>query len=297
MRLPRVMLLLLVAGLVAPVSGTAGTAGAAGAAPAVPLLVAVRAAVHPGFDRVVFEFRGGLPGDRSVQYVPELLGDASGLPVPVAGRAVLQVRFSPAQAHDDAGQATVPERTAFALRNVVEVVRAGDFEAVTTFGVGLLRQRPYHVFTLSGPPRLVVDIDTRFRTVPRQVFFLDVNRFAAGTEPYFVPVQREVLPSVPATTALHRLYAGPTPAEQRAGLRLVPSGSTGFTRLSIVDGVARLRLAGGCSSGGSTVTVAGSIVPTLKQFSTVSHVKIEDPAGRTQSPTGRSDSVPECLEP
>jgi hypothetical protein len=55
----------------------------------VPTLVGIRAAHHPTFDRIVFDFSGGLPATREAAYVPELIGDGSGLPVPVAGRAIL----------------------------------------------------------------------------------------------------------------------------------------------------------------------------------------------------------------
>lgn len=279
------------AGAAAP--GTTTTA----APPVVPRLVAIRAAHHPGKDRVVFEFAGGLPRSRTVGYVDRLIGDGSGLPVRIAGRALLQVRFADAEAHDSAGRETAPGRVAYALPNVMTVVRSGDFEAVTTYGVGLTSRQPFRVFTLTGPPRVVIDVDASFRTVPRRVWFFDERRFVAGTEPYFRSVTRPVLPMLPATTLLHRVYAGPTPAEQRAGLRLLLSGSTGFTALSVADGVARVRLTGGCSSGGSTVTVAGHLLPTLKQLPQVDVVKVFDPQGRTERPTGRVDSIPACLEP
>src|SRR6476620_11851161 len=71
---------------------------AAAATPAVPTLVGIRAAHHPTFDRVVFDFAGGLPASRQLTWVTQLVGDASGLPVPVAGRAVLRVRFAAASA-------------------------------------------------------------------------------------------------------------------------------------------------------------------------------------------------------
>ena len=76
--------------------------GAAGT----PRLVAIRATHHTGFDRVVFEFSGPLPSRRHVRYVNRLLGDASGLAVRIAGRAILEARFSPAAAHDSAGTVT-----------------------------------------------------------------------------------------------------------------------------------------------------------------------------------------------
>ena len=73
-------------------------------------------------------------------------------------------------------------------------------------------------------------------------------------------------------------------------------GATGFTGLSITGRVARVRLTGGCSSGGSTFTIADEAYPTLKQFATVDFVKIYDPAGHTERPSGSSDSIPFCLE-
>ena len=96
---------------------------------------------------------------------------------------------------------------------------------------------------------------------------------------------------------MQRLFAGPAQEEIAQRLRFVNSDATGFSNLSIVDGIARVRLTGGCSSHGSTFTVAGEIFPTLKQFSAVRWVKIYDPQGTTERPTGQTDSIPECLEP
>ena len=96
---------------------------------------------------------------------------------------------------------------------------------------------------------------------------------------------------------MDRLFAGPTSAESASGLRLRQSRATGFTGLSIADLVARLRLTGGCSSGGSTFSIADQIYPTLKQFATVDFVKIYDPAGQTERPSGPNDSIPFCHEP
>jgi hypothetical protein len=66
-------------------------------------LVAIRAAHHPGYDRLVFEFRGRLPGQRSVRYVSQVIADPSGKVVAVAGSARLLVRFS-ALGHNSKGQ-------------------------------------------------------------------------------------------------------------------------------------------------------------------------------------------------
>jgi hypothetical protein len=93
------------------------------------------------------------------------------------------------------------------------------------------------------------------------------------------------------------LFAGVLPRERRQGLRLLRSGATSFTDLSVEAGVARVRLVGGCDARGSTVTIAGSIIPSLRDFASVDWVKVYDPAGSTASPTGASDSIPECLNP
>ncbi len=271
--------------------------GAADAAATTPTLVAIRAAHHPTFDRVVFRFRGGLPGSTRARYVERLNSDGSGARVRMAGRAILRVRFADAQAHDERGRPTVARRTAFALPNVMTTVRAGDFEAVTTYGIGLARRTRVNVFTLRRPSRVVFDIRAAFPTVNRNVYFVDADNVASGTGPFFVPVRRPVRPLSPAVGVMDRLFAGPLPSEVADGLRLVRSGASGFTGPTIGDGIARVGLAGGCNSGGSTVTVAGEIIPSLRQFSTVDWVKILDPAGNTEDPSGNSDSIPTCLEP
>lgn len=295
MRMVRFALLLLLTCLVVPALAPT-RAPASTPARQAPTLVGIRAAHHPGFDRVVFEFTGGLPSSVRVRYVRRLIGDASGLPVRIAGRAILQLRFEAAQAHDSGG-ATAPARKAFALPNVMTAVEAGDFEAVTTYGLGLARRTHVHVSSLQSPSRVVVDIRAAFRVVNRKVYFFDRDRFVANRPPFFVPRVRPVPALSQATGVLDRLFAGPLPREHANGLRLLRSEATGFTRLSIADGIARVRLTGGCSSHGSTVTVAGEIMPTLRQFRTVDWVKVYGPGGHTGSPTGHSDSIPACLEP
>ena len=260
-------------------------------------LIAVRAAHHPGFDRLVFEFSGPPPSRQRVRYVNRLIADPSGRPVPIAGRAILVASFFPATAHGGADSVTGPERVAFALPNVMTVVRAGDFESVLSYGVGLAKRTTFRVFTLTRPSRVVIDIDTPFQTVVRRVYFENLPRFSMGTQPYVTAVLRPVLPGAPAVGVMDRLFSGPTEAEYASGLRLQSSRATGFAGLSITDLVARLRLTGGCSSGGSTFTIADEIYPTLGQFAAVDFVKIYDPAGHTERPSGRNDSIPLCLEP
>lgn len=123
-------------------------------------LVAIRAAHHPEatpkYDRVVFEFDGPVPLI-DVQYVKQLIGDGSGLPVPVAGRAIVQAQFRPARAHDDNGDDTGPRQLKPNLPLVREIVGSGDFEAVLTYGIGVSRKAEIRVLTLSDASRVVID--------------------------------------------------------------------------------------------------------------------------------------------
>ena len=75
------------------------------------------------------------------------------------------------------------------------------------------------------------------------------------------------------------------------------SGAIGYSRLEVADGIARLYLAGGCNSQGSTFTIAQPLMRSLKQFSEIKFVKIYDQNGETEMPDGDQDSIPACLEP
>lgn len=267
------------------------------AAPSPPVLVAIRASHHPGFDRIVFDFSRGLPARRTARYVAHLTADPSGRTIAIAGRAILQVTLASAVAHNNAGTTTAPTRLAVPLPNAMTVVRSGDFESVVSYGIGLAQRAKIHLFTLTHPNRVVVDIATPARTVLKRVYFFNQHRFAANTPPFVTGVLRPIPAGTPATGLMDRLFAGPTPSEANSGLRLLASRASGFTGLSISGSIARIRLTGGCSSGGSTATIAQEIEPTLKQLRGVRFVKIYDPAGHTEHPTGARDSIPFCLEP
>lgn len=294
-----------VVALACSVMGAAGAAIAvsrpssshAFAATAVPRLIGVTAGHHPGYDRVVFRFSGPVPARRSVRYVTRLIADPSGRRIAIPGRAILEVSLSPAEAHTSTGAGSAPDRVAFALPNVMIAVRSGDFESVVSYGIGLAARESFHVFTLTNPSRVVIDVATPFRTTLKRVYFLNRANFSVGREPYFTSVLRSVPVTTPAIGLMDRLFAGPTPFETSRSLAFVASRATGFAGLSINGGVARVRLTGGCSSGGSTASIADEIGPTLKQLPTVRWVKIYDPAGHTEDPTGLTDSRPTCLEP
>ena len=127
------------------------------------LLTAVRAARQDGFDRIVFEFEDAVPG-YAVRYVDRpITEDGSGNPVEVKGDAVLQVHMEPASGVDLSGEELRQtykgaNRLAPATSVVTELVRTGDFEAVLTWVIGVKGKPGFRVDTLTGPPRLVLEI-------------------------------------------------------------------------------------------------------------------------------------------
>ena len=121
-------------------------------------LTAVRAGGHTTFDRVVFEFADSRPG-HDVRYVPQVVHDGSGLPLPLRGRAFLQASLFPATAHDDNGAPTPgPLPSVAGLAALRQLADAGDFEAVLTFGIGVADRTPFQVRLFSAPPRIAIDI-------------------------------------------------------------------------------------------------------------------------------------------
>ena len=271
-------------------AGTGVSASAPYASPVPPLLVDIRAAHHDGFDRVVFEFVGGMPATYTVRSVDQVTAPWTGDPVQVTGDAFLEVTFADAVGHELTDQAAYgPRRRTYALPNVLEVVTSFDAETILGFGIGLAVDRPFTVSVLAAPDRLVLDIDTAFGTVAVQ------NHLTQRGTKAIVAVSRPVVPPATARGALQRLFLGPTQQEMAAGLTLVRDGATGFTNLSISEGIARVTLTGTCNTRGQTPTIADEITPTLKQFPSVQWVKIYDPDGQTAHPTGNTDSLPACL--
>jgi hypothetical protein len=122
-------------------------------------LTAIRAGTYRGYDRVVFQFSGGLPGYRA-GYVTSVLQDAKGTPVPLAGQAFLRVVFRGASSW-----CPEPPHRAYSgpaaltpfYPALLAVSAAGDFEGYLSFGVGLAGKASYHAYTLTSPARLVID--------------------------------------------------------------------------------------------------------------------------------------------
>ena len=109
---------------------------------------------------MVFQFSGGLPAV-STERVPAVYHDPKGTKIALAGRSYLHVVFRgtsgycPQPAHRTW---TGPSALTPDYPQLLAVKAAGDFEGYLSFGLGLAAQAPYHVSSLTGPDRVVIDV-------------------------------------------------------------------------------------------------------------------------------------------
>lgn len=124
-------------------------------------VVDVRAAHHDGFDRVVVELAGaGAPG-WVVQPLDAPLAEGSGAERDVAGETFLGLVVRGVGLPQDTGveEYTGPPELLPTDTAVVREVQAGTtFEGAWDGVVGLTGQRPFRVFALEDPPRVVLDV-------------------------------------------------------------------------------------------------------------------------------------------
>lgn len=124
------------------------------------MLLAVRTARQDGFDRIVFEFDSHVPQWRT-DYVDSPQHECgSGEEVRLEGDGWLQVNFESTNAHTDEGRPTnAPRHVADpAGANLRELRRTCDFEAQVQYVIGVGSPNRYRAFQLSGPARLVIDV-------------------------------------------------------------------------------------------------------------------------------------------
>jgi len=127
------------------------------AVPPVPVLIGVRYAAHPGdgYDRIVFDIGGALPGC-SVKYVGQVRADPSDQPVPVPGARYLLIVLNPAQAHRDDGTATVAGIHRIDLPVIKSYAIVGDYEGYVSIALGVNHLAGFRVGELPG--RIYVDV-------------------------------------------------------------------------------------------------------------------------------------------
>jgi hypothetical protein len=121
-------------------------------------LYLTRVGRHDCYDRVVFDVNGPQAVGLVARYVPVVRADGSGKPVPVAGRAALEVIVrAPILGTDDSGHqpwrpiprvgeslVTPPAIAGWSSLRAVKF--AGSFEGQTTVAVGVRERLPFRAF-------------------------------------------------------------------------------------------------------------------------------------------------------
>jgi hypothetical protein len=129
-----------------------------GASSAAGTVSDVRVAHHNGYDRLVFGFAtaSAMPQyELNRQVTATFVRDASGQAVTLRGSAGIRVVLR----NSDIASG-VPNDIKPSLPEIREVTQIGNFERVVSYGVGLATPACFRVLELSGPTRLVIDMQT-----------------------------------------------------------------------------------------------------------------------------------------
>ena len=134
---------------------TGGAAQPPGSTGPVPV-TDVRAAAQSGVDRFVIQFSGPVPQyEVKPQASTTFTQDPSGFRVTLDGSAGLQVTVHGAQSYGSYNGSTDLRPRLPVLREARQV---GDFEGVLTWGLGLSHASCFRAYVLTGPSRLVIDV-------------------------------------------------------------------------------------------------------------------------------------------
>ena len=130
-----------------------------GAASAAGTVTGIRIAHHDGYDRLVIDFSSGTTAvpqyDLTRQNSSTFVRDASGQPVTLEGSAGIRAVLR----NSDIASG-VPSDLKPRLPEIREIANIGNFERVVSYGVGLKTAACFRVLELSGPTRLVIDVQT-----------------------------------------------------------------------------------------------------------------------------------------
>jgi hypothetical protein len=118
----------------------------------------IKIAHHDGYDRLVIGFptANAMPEYQLTrQATSTFVRDASGQPVTLDGSAGIRVVLRNADITPGVPTDFKPQ-----LPAIREVAQIGNFERVVSYGVGLATPACFRVLELSGPTRLVIDVQT-----------------------------------------------------------------------------------------------------------------------------------------
>jgi hypothetical protein len=132
-----------------------------GTVPRTVNIVDVRVGSHDGYDRVVFEFTDGTPEIALERATPPFVQDGSGFPVEVEGESFLRLIMRGGTTQMEDGSSSYEGSRDFdpGFPALVDLIEGGDFEAQSTWYLGLVAESCLRVSLLEGEPRLVIDIE------------------------------------------------------------------------------------------------------------------------------------------
>lgn len=156
----------------------------------------------------------------------------------------------------------------------------------------------------STPSRTPTPTASRFPTNTPQytklwIYWVDKTRYDAGTPPYQVAGYRYAASNLSFPKfILDEYFKGPGYTEYYDyKWRAFFNGFTGYSNLELRDGGAFVYLKGTCDRMDQTYTIADLLMLNLKQFASITYVKIFDQNSATEFPDGAVDSIPLCLKP
>jgi hypothetical protein len=129
--------------------------------PVVTNILDVRVGMHDGYDRGVFEFSAGTPELTLDRGTPPFRQDGSGFPVEVEGDSFLALVMRGATKQTEDGTSSYDGPTDFdpGFPQLVDLVEGGDFEAQSTWYLGLASEACVRLTLLADPDRVVIDIE------------------------------------------------------------------------------------------------------------------------------------------
>lgn len=129
------------------------------------------------------------------------------------------------------------------------------------------------------------------------VYFVSKFRYENNLPPFERAGRRWVRSNDIIGGVLDEYFEGPGSTELFSfGWIAIYDGFTGYSRVEVTNGIARVYLTGTCAPASSAYNIGDLLIYNLKQFDEIQYVKIYDENGITNDPFGLNDSVPPCLE-
>ena len=169
-------------------------------------VTAIRVAHHVGYDRLVIGFATSntMPQYQLTQQATShFVRDASGQPVTLDGSAGLRVVLRNADITPGALNDLQP-----ALPAIREVAQIGNFERVVSYGVALATPACFRVLELSGPTRLVIDVEAPADNTTAATAAPSIAASQPATPFDLASTGRAALPSQPASFPIVPLILG-----------------------------------------------------------------------------------------